>query len=135
MIKNFINLIIFSLLTCTLVYSQQQNGVTVEEMVLCTSVEDRQPVGVDTAFVNTLERVYCFTKIASDVDSTSISHVWFYNDQEVARVDLAVKAKTWRTWSSKRLMEIWTGKWRVDIVSKEGTLVRSKEFLVQPAAQ
>jgi hypothetical protein len=135
MAKNIISLIILSFLTFTLVHAQQQNALTVEEMVLCTGVEDRQPVGVDTAFVNTLERVYCFTKIVSDLDSTSISHVWFYNDQEVARVDLAVKAKTWRTWSSKRLMEIWTGKWRVDIVSKEGTVVGSKEFLVQPAAQ
>jgi len=119
------------LLTGQSVVAVAQEAVEVQEMVFCTSVEDREPVGTDTTFLSTVEVVYCFTKLSSSVDTTTIAHVWYYNDEEMARVELNVKAQTWRTWSSKRIVQEWTGKWRVDVVSENGTVLQSKEFDVK----
>lgn len=119
------------LLTGQSVVAVAEEAVEVQEMVFCTGVEDREPVGADTTFLSTVEVVYCFTRLASSVDTTTIAHVWYYNDEEMARVELNVQAKTWRTWSSKRIVQEWTGKWRVDVESESGTVLQSKEFDVK----
>jgi Protein of unknown function (DUF2914) len=114
---------------------QETPQLTVEEMVFCAAVQDRQPTGVDTAFANTVDRVYCFVKITGAPDTTAISHVWYYGDKEMARTELQVKSQTWRTWSSKRIVPEWEGRWRVDVVSSSGTVLRSGEFIIKPKAE
>lgn len=105
--------------------------LTVDQMVFCTGVEDRKPVGADTAFADTIGQVYCFTTISGAEDETTVSHVWYLNDEEKASVDLSVKGKTWRTWSSKRIPPEWDGTWKVEVKSAEGNVLMSKEFVVQ----
>lgn len=111
--------------------AQDSAKVAVEEMVFCTAVEERVPIGADTVFLGTVGTVYCFTKLSSSEDSTTIAHVWYYNDQEMARVNLNVLAKSWRTWSSKTILEEWVGKWRVDVVSESMEVIESKGFEVK----
>jgi hypothetical protein len=122
-----------TILLATSVLAQENPMITVEDIQICTSVENRQPIGTDTSFTHDVERLYCFTKLSSDRDMTSVSHVWYYNDKEMAKVDLVVNAKTWRTWSSKRILESWTGEWRVDILSPTGELLASEEFNIRSA--
>ena len=114
-----------------LAFAQEAPEISVEDMEICTSIEDRVPVGVDTSFSGDVEKLYCFTKIVSNKDEGSIFHVWMYNDKEMAKVELSTKAKVWRTWSSKRILPSWTGKWRVDVQSPDGTVLGSKEFEVK----
>lgn len=102
-----------------------------EEIKICTAIEDRQPVGVDTIFADTLEKLYCFTKIVGATDTTSIYHVWYFGDQEKAKVNLPIKSKSWRTWSSKIIAKDWLGKWHVEITTVEGDLLGKKEFEIQ----
>jgi hypothetical protein len=128
----FLSLAITILLTAS-VLAQEVSIITVEDIQICTSVENRQPIGTDKSFPQDVERLYCFTKLRSDRDMTSVSHVWYYNDKEMAKVDLVVNAKTWRTYSSKRILKSWTGEWRVDILSATGELLASKEFDINPA--
>lgn len=111
--------------------AQVSATVAVEEMVFCAAVEERVPIGADTVFLGTVGTVYCFTKLSSSEDSTTIAHVWYYNEQEMARVNLNVLAKSWRTWSSKTILEEWIGKWRVDVVSEAGEVIESKGFEVK----
>lgn len=113
--------------------AQENPTLTVENIQVCTSVEDRQPVGSDTSFTNNVQQLFCFTELSSDQDSTSISHVWYYNDKEMANVELSVKAQSWRTWSSKRIVVDWTGQWRVDVLSAAGEVLASKKFIVKEA--
>ncbi len=129
MIKKLIMLFVCSLLLTTIIYAQETNLV-VDEMVFCTAVEERQPVASDTLFANTVENVYCFTKISGSENNQSIFHVWYHNDEEKAKVELAVGSKTWRTWSSKRIVAEWTGKWRVNVESANGDILSSKEFFL-----
>jgi hypothetical protein len=114
-----------------LLLAQESPTVTVEDIQICTFVEDRQPVGSDTSFTNDVGQLYCFTKLSSDQDSSSISHVWYYNDEEKANVALKMKAKTWRTWSSKKIPHSWSGEWRVDVLSSTGEVLSSKKFVVK----
>ncbi len=105
--------------------------IKVDEMVICTSVEERQPVGTDTAFVKTVGQLYCFVKVSGESDTTSLYHAWFYNDKEMAKVELSVKGKTWRTWSSKRITEDWVGNWKVEVSSNTGDVLMTKEFVIK----
>ena len=110
--------------------AQDTNNLIVEELSFCRAVEDREPVEVDTIFLNIVGRVYCFTKITGAVEPVTISHVWYFNDQEKARTVLKIKSKNWRTWSSKKILKGWVGNWRVDVVSSDGVVLAGKEFTV-----
>jgi len=110
--------------------SQETFPVSVDDMVFCTAIDDRNPVDIQTSFSNSIGRIYCFTKLSSTLENTSISHVWYYNNTRLAIVDLDVNAKSWRTWSSKRIVKEWIGLWRVDIVSSNGDVICSQEFIV-----
>ena len=124
--------IMFIVLAASVVsFAQQAPEISVVDLEICTSVEERIPVGVDTSFAGDVEKLYCFTKITSNQDEGSIFHVWVYNDKIMARVELSTKAKVWRTWSSKRILPSWTGKWRVDVEAPDGTVLGSKEFEVK----
>lgn len=131
MFKTFVFSIILLVLFSFLGFSQQTATLTVDEMAICTSVEERQPVGVDTAFIKTVRQLYCFVKVSGESDSTSISHVWFFDGKEMAKIELGVKGKTWRTWSSKRIVEDWVGNWKVEVTSSTGDVLMTKEFVVK----
>ena len=103
----------------------------IEDMEFCTGIESWAPVGTGKEFPATVAKVYCFTRVNGAAESTEIVHVWYFNDEEKARVPLSVKSNSWRTWSSKRILESWTGKWRVDVLAADGKLLRSSEFLVE----
>ena len=124
-------IMLFVLIASVVSFAQEAPEVSVEDVQICTSVQDRTPVGVDTSFSADVEKLYCFTKVISNQDEGSIFHVWLYNDRVMARVQLSTKAKVYRTWSSKRILPSWTGKWRVDIESANGNLLGSKEFEIK----
>ncbi len=111
--------------------AQEDEILKVDDMVFCTGIENRVPIEGGREFPNTVGKVYCFTKITGAVDATAIDHVWYYNDEEKARVTLPVVSGSWRTWSSKNMLEGWTGRWRVDVLTPEGKLLRSSEFLIE----
>ena len=118
---------IFTAMPCP---AQDTKGPVVEEMIFCRAVENREPVEVDSVFPDIVGRVYCFTKITGASKPVTISHVWYFNDREKTRMDLEVKSKNWRTWSSKKIPKGWIGNWRVDVVSSEGEVLAGKAFTI-----
>lgn len=126
-----IGLILFFALAIQSGIGQTAINMEVVEMEICTAVQDRLPVGVDTVFLKTVEQLYCYTKISGGSEPSKIWHVWYYNDQEMARIELSVKAEMWRTWSSKKIAEEWIGDWRVDVVNEAGIVLKSKAFKIK----
>ena len=63
-------------------------------------------------------------------DSTTVSHVWYHGENRRADVKLNVRGYRWRTWSTKVIQKDWTGDWRVDIVSADGKILKSKRFRI-----
>jgi len=111
--------------------AQETSTASVTELTFCTAIEDRVPVAPDTSFMSDIERVFCYTKISGAAADSSVTHVWYHGDKEMARQKLSVKADKWRTWSSKRIVDSWTGAWRVDVLSAAGTVLESKAFTIK----
>ena len=112
--------------------AQEQPALVLEEIQICTAVEDRQPSGVGTVFPDDLDKIYCFTKIGGAEDTTYVNHVWYFGNDEIARVKLPIKAISWRTWSSKKLNML-LGNGHVEIVSESGDVLGKAEFEIQAA--
>jgi hypothetical protein len=110
----------------------QTDSLAVETMVFCTSVESMAPVGESTQFFESVERIYCLTRITGATDTLDVTHVWYYGGEEKARVDLTVKSASWRTWSSKTMLDGWAGAWRVDVLGPAGEVLMSREFVYKP---
>jgi hypothetical protein len=113
----------------------QEGGLSVGEMAICTGVEGRMPVGESTQFLDPIDRLYCFTRIVGATDTITVRHVWYFGEEEKARVDLPVRSASWRTWSSKMMLPAWSGTWRVDVLGPGGEVLQSREFLYKPSAK
>ena len=131
--KNLFVVCIFFLFGC-LIYAQDA-ALVVDEQTICTAIEDRAPTGADSSFSSDVGKLYCFTKISGSEDTTTVSHVWYLSDEEKAKVDLSVKGKTWRTWSSKNIDPSWVGSWKVEVVSANGDVLSTKSFVITAPAE
>jgi hypothetical protein len=129
-----VNLFLMLVLLIPLPGSAADGELDVEAVVFCASVEDRAPVGDSVAFDNDIGVVCCFSKIIGAQEPATVFHVWFYGSDEMAKVELAVKSASWRTWSTKKVLPSWTGLWRVEVQTEDGTILESAEFTVGPAA-
>lgn len=110
----------------------------VVSMTFSTHIQNREPADGVGSFTDENDSVYCFTRISTADAPTSIYHVWYYQGQEKFRIALAVRHKTWRTWSSRttnRLISQGEGKWRVDVETTEGKVLKSKEFTIRSVAE
>ena len=123
-----------SLMTAAPVAAQEaaapQGGPAVVEGGVGTAVMDRELQGIAESFPATVGTVYCFTKVGQTQAGTTIEHVWYFGDEEVARKELPIGGSPWRTWSSKTIPAEATGAWRVDVVAG-GTVIKSFAFTVQ----
>ena len=126
--------ILFSLIFVLHLFSSSaifaQGILKVEQIAIAVAVEDRQPVGVSDVFADTVGALYCFTEIRGMGESTTVSQVWYYGEKRMAEVKLNVRGYRWRTWSTKIMQVDWTGDWRVDVVSEDGKILKSKRFRI-----
>jgi hypothetical protein len=99
--------------------------------IICTSVEDREPVGAGQTFSSQVEKLYCHTLVEGAQEPTSVTHVWYYGEEEMAEVTLLVNSPHWRTWSSKRIIDSWTGDWQVQVLSERGDVLTAISFQIQ----
>jgi hypothetical protein len=105
-------------------------SLEVDRIAVGTAIEDREPVNAAESFSPDVGRLWCFSKITGTESETTIVHVWYHQDVERARVELPVRSKAWRTWSSKRIMPQWTGQWRVVVEDSEGNTIGETKFTV-----
>ena len=112
----------------------KESELSIEDLVMCAAIEDREPSGIGTVFSSDSEKIYCFTKIIGATDTTSVNHVWYMGDQQVASVNLPIKSAAWRTWSSKMIGNS-LGKGYVEIVAEDGTMLGKADFEIKVAAE
>lgn len=115
----------------TLLNTAQGQNLRINEITFATDVENRQPVDVDTTFTSDIGSVFCFTHVKGATDTTEITHVWYYKEQEKARIALEIKSKDWRTWSSKNILKSWKGRWRVLVEGPKGNVLATKNFIIK----
>jgi hypothetical protein len=112
------------------VEAQMQDKIEVAAAAICKDVVDREAVDIGTRFPNSVQRLYCYTKIVGADPPTEIVHVWNYGDVERARITLSVKSSNWRTFSSKVIQAHEIGAWRVDVLDTAGNLLKTIDFEV-----
>ena len=110
--------------------TEGEKGLRVGHIAVCTDVQNRVPISADTTFSSTAGTVYCFTRIEGATDTTSVTHVWYYGQKKMAEVTLPVQSGRWRTWSTKRIMPQWTGKWNVVVLSEDGDPLAQASFSI-----
>jgi len=109
----------------------KSDSIRVSRIEFCAEIEDRECKEKQSLFTNTVTRIFCFTHIEGAKEKTSVTHKWYLEDKLLAEVPLKVGSISWRTKSSKAISPEWTGKWRVEVVSADGKLLTSKEFVIE----
>lgn len=127
-VKNF--LLTLFILIVAIIDLKAQFILKIERITVSTGVENRQPVGESDTFADSVGTLFCYTEIRGMGDSTTVSHVWYHGENRRADVKLNVRGYRWRTWSTKVIQKDWTGDWRVDIVSADGKILKSKRFRI-----
>lgn len=127
-VKNF--LLTLFILMVAIIDLKAQSILKIERIAVSTGVENRQPVGESDTFADSVGTLFCYTEIRGMGDSTTVSHVWYHGENRRADVKLNVRGYRWRTWSTKVIQKDWTGDWRVDIVSADGKILKSKRFRI-----
>ncbi len=107
-----------------------QKGLKVTASI-CKDIQDREPVGEGESFPPEVGKLYCHSLVEGAEDSTAVTHIWYYGQEEMAEVDLPVRSPHWRTWSSKVILPQWQGWWRVDVLSAEGDTLSSAYFVIK----
>jgi len=98
-------------------------------VVVGTGVENREPVGASATFPASAGELVCFSEVAGAGGQTEITHVWSQDGVERLRVNLAVRADRWRTWSRKRVSP---GAWTVKVLGPQGQELGTASFTVTP---
>lgn len=104
------------------------NSVWVARDMVTTQIMDREPLNDGAAFSPSMGAVYYFTEVKGADTPTYITHIWYYEGREMAQIPLSVDGARWRTWSSKQIVQEWTGSWRVEAVDADGHVLSSQTF-------
>lgn len=126
--KNFLALIVVS---CLLTSLADASELHVADAVITTAIENQMPVDSVDEFPADYGKLFCFSRIVGAEKETRITHVWYYQDDELARVELPIGSADWRTYSSKRFLPQWAGQWRVAILDENGNPLKSLSFVLK----
>lgn len=113
-------------------HAQETGELEVAAAAICEDVVDREPVNAGTSFAVSVGELYCFTKITGAQSPTAVTHVWYFDGTERARVELTVNSSSWRTYSSKIIQSHELGAWRVDVLDSQGAVLKTLQFEVTP---
>lgn len=119
------------LLICFLFSFPAVAQIQVADIVITSGIDKQMPVDRIETYPADYGKLYCFTRIVGAEKETSVTHVWFYRDNEMARVELPVGSADWRTYSSKRFLPQWVGPWRVIVFAADGTQLGSISFVLE----
>ncbi len=127
----FLGLLVFSIIIPTLVRAEEESSLIVEEIVIARNVVDLAPQDPGTEFPVDVERLFCFTRIRGAKGNATLTHVWLHGEEKMAEISLPVSSPNFRTYSSKRILESWTGPWRVEVLDNNGNILSSAMFEIK----
>ena len=105
-------------------------ALSVTEAVVARSIVDRAPQDTGSAFPGDVAQLVFFTRISGSAGESTIHHVWFHGEEQVADVELHVGGSPWRTWSRKTVPAEWTGAWHVEVRDANGAVLQRVDFTV-----
>ena len=127
----FVFVVILALNSNLLAQEGSNEETRVSEAAVATGVENLVPIGISETFPATVGTLYAFTKIQGSEGETQVLHRWIHGGKVRAEIPLSVRSKNWRTFSSKVILPEWTGDWKIEILTEDGTLLFSLPFMVE----
>lgn len=109
----------------------QAVDLRVAEGTITTAIEDQMPVDKIDSYRADFGKLYCYTRIVGAQGDTEVTHVWYYQDNELARVTLPVRSADWRTYSSKRFLPQWAGQWKVVVLDADENEIATIPFSLE----
>lgn len=104
---------------------------SVGRLVISQAIDNREPVGIADEFSISTPRVYCFLEARDVSEDTEAVFVWYWEGNEVGRVNLALgQGPRWRTYSSKAIGEK-GGEWKVEVRDTGDTVLETVSFRVR----
>ena len=104
----------------------------VKDIKICKRIYKRTPVGSDVVFTNSVDSLYCYTRIQNTGSKKEVKHIWYFENQIMTQVRYNVKkSNIYRSWTKKTILPHQIGKWRVDVHDNHGTIIGSKEFQIK----
>ena len=100
---------------------------------LTSGIEQREPVDkIDHITLNqgASARIHFFLRLR-DLAGQQVSVRWFYQNNEVAKLDLPIgNSEQWRTHANKLLPKTRLGQWHVELQDVSGNLLAQRNFTV-----
>lgn len=109
------------------------NELIVTNPSICKDVVNHQPVGGGEVFDSDVGTLFCFTRVVGPYHVEKVQyivHVWYYQQEERARVKLPVKSSNWGTYSSKMIRSHEKGSWHVEVVDPQGDIIMTLPFSI-----
>ena len=98
---------------------------------ITSAIVNQMPVDKIESYRADFGKLYCFTRIVGAQGDTEITHVWYFQENELARVTLPVRSSDWRTYSSKRFLPQWAGEWSVVVLDGEQNEIATIPFRLE----
>ena len=107
------------------------NTLKLNDIMICRGVYKRNPIKPGFKFTNTVDSLFCYTKISNSGVKKEIKHVWYYKDEKITSVVYNIKTSyNYRSWSRKNILPAQIGEWRVDIVDEKDNVLGSRGFSI-----
>lgn len=108
------------------------SGIRIEEIISCSSVNNRQCNRPKIKFSLAQDSTpTIWMNVVSEDPPFTLTHVYYCNGQKYCEVPLAIKHHRMRTWSTVTLRSRkHIGKWRVEVIHDNGTKLDQIEFTV-----
>lgn len=107
------------------------SDIKVVDGVITSAIEKQMPIDRIDVYPADYGKLYCFTRVVGAQEKTQVTHVWYYQNEEMARVSLAVGSSDWRTYSSKRFLPQWAGDWKVVVLDAYGNEISIIPFRLE----
>ena len=117
-------------ISCCLLLSSQLWAGEVTRSQFTTKIQDREPVDMIVTIGADQAQVSYFTEL-TDLTGQTITHQWLYGDDIMFEKTFLVGGARWRVWSTKALQPGWTGRWTVNTLDEDRSLLLSQVFEYQ----
>jgi len=109
---------------------QASHGLILTQAVTCEVIQNHSPQNISVIFSADLEMVCCYTSFDPVPKKGNIYHTWYYRDNFVTKIKLAINPPRWSTFSSIQLRKMDKGPWRVEIEDELGKIYNILRFSV-----
>ena len=102
------------------------------ELMICRGIYKRNPIKPGINFINSVDSLFCYTKISNSGPKQEIKHNWYLEGIKMTSVAYNIKPSfNYRSWSRKTIYPNQTGQWRVDVIDSYGNILGTRDFTIK----